>query len=215
MRNPHNRKARGAILGLFLVSLATLKYQCSDSGRHSYSGLNVRYTSFQIKNFKGIRDTTVNLDTIAGANVFSLVGLNESGKTTVLEAIHSFAPDDATSELLSGEQGIGVPFSQRVPRHLISEFTGLIEVIANIEVSEEELESIKNELLYQHDIKINTDHLNGFIRISRSQKFKDGDFVTNYFSIKNKLEVRLRTHSQKSTVAASAMAERKTFGHRS
>ena len=52
----------------------------------------MRYKSFRIRNFKGIKDTTINLDTATGAGVFALVGLNESGKTTVLEAIHSFYP---------------------------------------------------------------------------------------------------------------------------
>ena len=66
----------------------------------------MRYDSFRIQNFKGIKDTTVQLQSVAGASVFAFVGLNESGKTTVLEAIHSFAPDEATSELLGGEEGL-------------------------------------------------------------------------------------------------------------
>ena len=83
----------------------------------------MRYKSFRIQNFKGIKDTTVRLETVGGASVFAFVGLNESGKTTVLEAIHSFSPDAATSELLGGEEGTGVPIRDRVPRHLISSFT--------------------------------------------------------------------------------------------
>ena len=74
--------------------------------------------------FKGIKDTTVSLQSVAGASVFAFVGLNESGKTTILEAIHSFSPDDATSELLGGAKEVGVPFSERVPRHQLSNFTG-------------------------------------------------------------------------------------------
>jgi predicted ATP-dependent endonuclease of OLD family len=46
----------------------------------------MRYKSFRIRNFKGIKDTTINLQGIGGAGVFAFVGLNESGKTTVLEA---------------------------------------------------------------------------------------------------------------------------------
>ncbi|MBM0170454.1 ATP-binding protein [Altererythrobacter sp. C41] len=52
-------------------------------------GGKVRYLKFRIQNFKGIKDTEVDLRSSTGANVFSLVGLNESGKTTILEAIHS------------------------------------------------------------------------------------------------------------------------------
>lgn len=84
----------------------------------------MRYKSFRIRNFKGIKDTTIHLEGIGGAAVFAFVGLNESGKTTVLEAIHSFSPDTATSELLGGDQDTGIPYNARIPRHLISTFTG-------------------------------------------------------------------------------------------
>jgi predicted ATP-dependent endonuclease of OLD family len=92
----------------------------------------MQYKSFRIRNFKGIKDATVDLTTAGGAAVFAFVGLNESGKTTVLEAIHSFSPDTATSELVGGDQETGVPFNERVPRHLISTFSGDVSVRATL-----------------------------------------------------------------------------------
>lgn len=56
-------------------------------------GPAMRYELFRIENFKGIKSTSLDLTSLTGVNVFPLVGLNESGKTTVLEAIHSFSPD--------------------------------------------------------------------------------------------------------------------------
>jgi len=50
----------------------------------------MKYTSFRIKNFKGINELELVLNKIPSTNVFTLVGLNESGKTTILEAIDSF-----------------------------------------------------------------------------------------------------------------------------
>ena len=50
----------------------------------------MRYKSFRIQNFKGIKDTTIGLESALGVGVFALVGLNESGKTTILEAIDKF-----------------------------------------------------------------------------------------------------------------------------
>lgn len=47
----------------------------------------MKYKSFTIKNYKGIG--TVNIDFTDNA-ILTLVGLNESGKTTILEAIHLF-----------------------------------------------------------------------------------------------------------------------------
>ncbi len=59
----------------------------------------MKFTEFKIKNFKGIEDITINLDKSPNANVYTLVGLNESGKTTILEAINSFNPSISALEL--------------------------------------------------------------------------------------------------------------------
>jgi len=122
----------------------------------------MRYKSFRIQNFKGIKDTTINLQGIGGAAVFAFVGLNESGKTTVLEAIHSFSPDQATSELLGGEEGLGVPFRDRVPRHLISIFTGDVVVRATLSVTDDDKREIARELRSEHGLDLNIDGVSVF-----------------------------------------------------
>ena len=48
----------------------------------------MNFLKFRIQNFKGIEDTTLNLNQVPSANIFTLIGLNESGKTTVLEALN-------------------------------------------------------------------------------------------------------------------------------
>jgi len=52
----------------------------------------MKITSFRIKNYRGVNDTTIKLTGNAGS-IYTLVGLNESGKTTVLEAINHFSTD--------------------------------------------------------------------------------------------------------------------------
>ena len=46
------------------------------------------FTKFHIENFKGIRSMDLDLSE-PGAGIFTLIGLNESGKTTILEALAS------------------------------------------------------------------------------------------------------------------------------
>ena len=53
----------------------------------------MRFLKFEIENFKGIEKATLDLTKLRTANVVTLIGLNESGKTTILEAINSFSPD--------------------------------------------------------------------------------------------------------------------------
>jgi predicted ATP-dependent endonuclease of OLD family len=144
----------------------------------------MRYKSFRIQNFKGIKDTTINLDGVAGASVFACVGLNESGKTTVLEAIHSFSPGTATSELIGGEEGTGVPYTERVPRHLISTFTGDVSVIATLTLDEKEKQKIARQLSAKEGLIVDLESFPNEVVFERQQRFKDGDFVQNYFSLR-------------------------------
>jgi len=151
----------------------------------------LRYKSFRIRNFKGIKDTTVSLETVGGAAVFAFVGLNESGKTTVLEAIHSFCPDTATSELLGGAEETGVPYKDRVPRHLISSFTGDVSVTATLAATQQERRGIIKEVLERHQLDLDFDSLPSDIILERLQRFQDGDFAANYFSLLADLRVKL------------------------
>ena len=143
----------------------------------------MQYQSFRIQNFKGIKDTTVSLQTIGGASVFAFVGLNESGKTTVLEAIHTFSPDAATSELLGGDDESGIPFTARVPRHLLSEFTGDVTVTANLTATEDDIKTIADGLRDEHAIGIDVSSIPKTIIFERVQRFSGGDFVNNYFTL--------------------------------
>ena len=141
-------------------------------------------------NFKGIKDTTVSLKTVAGASVFAFVGLNESGKTTILEAIHSFAPDEATSEILGGDEKLGVPFKERVPRHLLSEFTGDVSITATLEVEPSEQKKICKALLEKHGIEVEDGKFPAEVKFERQQRFMNGDFSQNYFSLRTELKIR-------------------------
>ena len=53
---------------------------------------DMEITSFYIQNFKGIKHLILDLEKTPQGKIFPIVGLNESGKTTILEAINYFAP---------------------------------------------------------------------------------------------------------------------------
>lgn len=150
----------------------------------------MRYKSFRIRNFKGIKDATISLDNLTGASVFALVGLNESGKTTLLEAIHSFSPDAATSELLGGDDQTGVPYKDRVPRHQISTFTGTVSVAATLALTDDDKQTIAETLLEEHALELNTSEMPLELVLERSQKFENGDFQISYFNLPTKLTIK-------------------------
>lgn len=150
----------------------------------------MRYKSFRIRNFKGIKDTTISLEGIAGAAVFAFVGLNESGKTTLLEAIHSFSPDEATSELIGGEAGTGVPFRERVPRHMISSFSGNVSVSATIVLSKSDKKQVSEDLLGDHELLIDVNDFPDEVVLERRQIFRGGDFIRSELVLQTSIKVK-------------------------
>lgn len=91
----------------------------------------MRYKSFRIKNYKGVRDTVVHLPS-GSSNAVTLIGLNESGKTTLLEAIYSFSPD-RESQPLFVENALLPSETAKIPRDKLFSFSGEISVTAIVE----------------------------------------------------------------------------------
>lgn len=94
----------------------------------------MRYTSFTIQNYKGIQELKIDLDMKPESRVYTFVGLNESGKTTILEAINTVSDgyqDDNEHAL--------IPKSQKAC------FNGSVSVRAEIE-----LDDIDNEKIHDY-----------------------------------------------------------------
>ena len=138
----------------------------------------MRYLKFRIRNFKGIKDTEIDLRSLTGANVFALVGLNESGKTTILEAIHSFSPDYRTRSLRGTQsKNEAEAAKERLPRHLLARFTGAIVVEATLSASESDKRAISNYLKSESSITVNWDDIPDVFTLCRSNVFERGDYV--------------------------------------
>ena len=138
----------------------------------------MRYLKFRIENFKGIKETEVDLRTSTGANVFSLVGLNESGKTTILEAIHSFSPDYRTRTLRKlSYRGDAADAKERLPRHLLARFTGDIVVEATVAVDERDKHNIREMMKAETGAKTINGEIPDQFTLRRSDRFERGDYV--------------------------------------
>ncbi|WP_081911339.1 ATP-dependent endonuclease [Thioalkalivibrio sp. ALJ1] len=133
------------------------------------------YKSFRIKNFKGIKDTKVGLTRNGSTSVFSFVGLNESGKTTILEAIHSFLPDTETKDLIGqANRGIGPSVADQVPKHLLSNFSDEISVTAALGMSNDEKGALIADIK-QRGLVVDIDSFPDEIEVKRVHRFEKGD----------------------------------------
>lgn len=92
---------------------------------------DMRYFKFIIKNFKGIKDLTIDLSQRPNSRVYTFVGLNESGKTTILEAINT---------INTGYNRLNA--HRLIPKHLKANFTGNVSVKAIVSVEQEDNELI-------------------------------------------------------------------------
>ena len=138
----------------------------------------MRYLKFRIANFKGIKDTEVDLRSATGANVFAFVGLNESGKTTILEAIHSFSPDHRTSSLTGKKDRESEDAAkERLPRHLIAHFTGEIIVEATVSVSDADKNDIISMLKSDDGLTADKKDIPDVFTLTRADIFERGDYV--------------------------------------
>ena len=93
----------------------------------------MRYKSFYIKNYKGIKELTIDLNRDPFTNIITLVGLNESGKTTILEAISIFDNEPKIDDI-----------HKLIPKSRIHSFTETIEIHATLELNGDDEKQIKS-----------------------------------------------------------------------
>ena len=92
----------------------------------------MRCTKFRIKSFKGINDLTLDLEDSRNLRISTLVGLNETGKSTILEAISFFQDSIATID-----RHVLIPKSQKL------DFNGVTSVEATLIFSPEDITAIQ------------------------------------------------------------------------
>jgi len=85
----------------------------------------MKYTKFTIENYKGIKNLELDLSIQPDHKIYTLIGLNESGKTTILEAINDFeveVPDSDKHKL--------------IPKSSAGGFTGDVIIKATLALSD-------------------------------------------------------------------------------
>ena len=149
----------------------------------------MRYTKFDIENFKGIREASIVLGKLDTARVFTFVGLNEGGKTTVLEAIHAFKPDSDAGVVVGGEQNTYRLLRNAVPRSQISDFDGNISVTAHIDATHSDIQKIVDCLL-EKGITVDRSTLRQSFKFRRYVTFENGEPKNNFYNISMSIKVK-------------------------
>ncbi|MCK4524814.1 MAG: AAA family ATPase [Candidatus Andersenbacteria bacterium] len=143
----------------------------------------MKYTKFIIKKFKGINELELDLTKYPVGKIFPLVGLNESGKTTILEAINFFQEDledNKKHEILHKKDS--------------GNFTGNVQVEAILELEETDKniisEFLKKELLHLEEEATT-------ITITKCYNFKNATFNVDFYLHNFAPEIKVKTSRQK------------------
>lgn len=93
----------------------------------------MKYTKFTIENYKGIKNLELDLAIQPDHKIYTLIGLNESGKTTILEAINDFEFEVPAAEK-----------HKLIPKSSAGGFTGDVAIKATLAFSEADKTKIIN-----------------------------------------------------------------------
>ena len=130
-------------------------------------------TRFEIKNFKGIRHLRLDLAAHPRGRITTLVGLNESGKTTVLEALDYLRLGISESDPLDllgldrDDPHALIPISER------SNFNGAIEIAVTVDLDEDDKETLRKFLSAR---KFRTESFPDSFTVRDTYSFEDSTF---------------------------------------
>ena len=136
----------------------------------------MRFTKFRIKNFKGISSAEIDLAHFGQGKVFTLVGLNECGKTTILEAINSFSPDLTAEPIFQNDVFRKIEYKDLVPKHRKDNFTGNVEVEAFLELSDDDKQDIAQFLKQNQQLEVDLERLGNNFSVQKIFKFEQSDY---------------------------------------
>lgn len=140
-------------------------------------------TKFEITNFKGIERLELRIAEKHKCPVVTLVGLNESGKTTILEAISHFVTHEGT--ISEGRaKADATNLLSLVPIARKANFTGNIVVSATVVVEESDEDTVKT-IFRRAGYEMDPDQLPENFDIRRTYYYEEGAYqnTTNYWDL--------------------------------
>lgn len=171
----------------------------------------MKITGFDISHFKGVRDAKIRFSENDQARVHTFVGLNESGKTTLLEAMHSFSPDAETELVVKSARSAEEQREQWIPRDKLSIFTGEVSVTAYVTATPDDLVKLRADYANKTDLVISDDGLSNEFTVRIVHQYRKGDYVKSVRNI-NLPKLRVKTKRAKKFREPTAQ-ELKVFGN--
>lgn len=137
----------------------------------------MQYVSFEVCNYRGIERARIELPQGKGSRVTTLIGLNESGKTTLLEAIYSFSPDPESKALYEDSTLLSDDPAYYIPRGEFSNFNGDITVKAVVRWDDDEIDDVAREIRNAHGLTLDTSALTPTFEIVSNRQYQASSLI--------------------------------------
>ena len=144
----------------------------------------MKFTAFNIQNYKGIIDTTISLNGNKGS-IYTLVGLNESGKTTILEAINNFRHDVDGIHAIAQRTFSTDPIEALVPKKKKENFNGDISVAAKVRMENSEVVALARQCKSECGFQIEVPKFPLEFWVTRKHQFENSAHIESrtYWSL--------------------------------
>jgi ABC-type multidrug transport system ATPase subunit len=136
-------------------------------------GEGMRILKFEITNFKGIDNTVVQLADEVPGNIVTLIGLNESGKTTILEALSHFVSEDTETASLVGTVHQKSALQDIIPKDKKAAFTGTVSVEAVIGLDKHDVGKLADFFRDKTGLILDEANYERRMSIERTYEFED------------------------------------------
>lgn len=139
----------------------------------------MKIIGIEIENFKGIQHIKFDFERNINNNIITLIGLNESGKTTILEAINCFEYNEENTKSLSIEQAFIKDKFDMIPIKKRANFNGNISIKLSFSLDEEDNKIIRDKI--KKDLEINIQNVINKIEVEQRYTFEDSKYKNTNF----------------------------------
>lgn len=165
----------------------------------------MRFIYFKFENFKGIEKLEIDLRKNPSAKVYPLVGLNESGKTTILEAINTFVYKPESLAGLMTDAAKEIDMHDLIPINKRDNFKGYISIEGGLEFDDEDRTMIKAILGKETGLTITS--VGNFVTFTQKYYFQNSihDKTKDLLLWTHEFEGRLRKSKIRKLTNAEAL----------
>lgn len=174
----------------------------------------MKISKFRVRNFKGVSDTEIGLADLVPGNIVTLIGLNESGKTTLLEAISLFSSRDKEIAFLTGRATASISYHDFIPKDKEAAFSDNISISAEMIIEDSDVSALLEEFRLRN-VALDISKIPKRVVVETRMTYEDSRLInqTNIWGISFSGKIGKSRNTRRWTGAETESEESKSLWH--